>query len=273
MGIKVKITAGTTDGRTIEQFQKTIENRIKYLNQSARQSVMATCIDILKSIRPQTKVAKASSIKVEVTRENNLYPSFSKKTGKPTFCLRVTGTKNRYIPNNEVVVRLVKKITKSTKVFRFTNKSENLKIKKRNYLIVSDTISEAKKHAKKIATSFIKRYAGLAKLAITLLMKKTAISLNTGGEVTNETIRKIANNVTSLNEQVKESDKGGSYTITLSDDLRYAIKAIKGEQNSINIAFKKAINKVAGNISHKLKNSDFWGNSKIQTPFPELKQK
>ena len=276
MGINVKITAGTTDGQTMEQFQKLIEARTKYLQQTARQSVLATCIDILKSIKPQTKVAKPSSVKVEVKRDNNLYPSFTKTTGKPTFCLRITGTKNRYIPTYEVVKRITRKITKSTKVFRFTNTSPNLKIKNRNYLIICETITEARTFAKKIATSSIRKYAGLAKKAISLLMKKTASWLNAvSDENNNQSVQQIANKITAFNETISETDNGGTYTATLTDDLKYAVKAITGGQSAVDISFKKALNKIAGNISRKLKdnNTDFWGKKIIETPFPELKQR
>ena len=262
---------GTTDGGTIQAFQKIIDARIKYLNQTARQSVLATCIDILKSVKPITKVAKKSSVKVEVRRESNLYPSFTRH-GKPEFCLRVTGTKERYTPTNEVV-RKLGKITKNSKVFRYTNTSPNLNIKTRNYLIICETLSQATQIAKRIALSPIKKYAGLAKRAVSLLMKKTATWLNSNDTENNQTIQKIANKITAFQEEVKESDKGGTYIATLSDNLKYAVKAVIGTQSGVNLAMKKALNKISGNISKKLgnNNADFWGRKLIETPFPELK--
>ena len=265
---------GTTDGGTIQAFQKIIDARIKYLNQTARQSVLATCIDILKSVKPITKVAKKSSVKVEVKRESNLYPSFT-WNGKHEFCLRVTGTKERYTPSNETV-RKLGKITKNSKVFRYTNTSPNQNIKNRNYLIICETLSQATQIAKKIAIAPIKKYAGLAKRAVSLLMKKTATWLNSNDTMeNNQTIQKIANKITSFNEEVRESDNGGTYIATLSDNLRYAVKAVIGTQSGINLAMKKALNKISGNISKKLgnNNTDFWGRKLIETPFPELKQR
>lgn len=278
MAVNVQLKLGTTDGKTIQAFQELISARMKYLNQTAKQSVLATCIDILKSIKPQTKVAKLSSVKVDVKREGGLYPSYTSQGKKHFPCLRVTGTKQRYKPTETLRFVNKQKITKASKVYRYTNTSPKMSIKNRNYLIVADSLVEAKEFAKRIATTSIRRFAGLAKRAISLLMKKTASWLNITNEIeglNNYSIQKIANALTSFNEEIKQNDNGGTYTVTISDNLKYAIKAIKGGQNSVNVAFQKALNKVAGNIAHKLgdKNTDFFGNKVIDTPFPELKQR
>ena len=268
MSISVQIKAGTTDGRTMKAFQDTINQRMKYLNQTARQSIIATAIDVLKSIRTSTRVAKKSSVNVNVIRDGSLYASVTKQGKTPEFCLRVKGTNQRYV-SNETVIR-DGKLGKISKVFRYTNTTPKMTVKERNYIIIANTLSEAKAIARKIALSPIIRYSGLAKRAIGILMHKTASSFSESNEKVGTNVRKVAYSMTACKELVKESESGGTYTLDLTDNLRYAIDAVIGGRAGVNTAFKKALNKIVGNINHRIKGSDFWGNGKIETPFPEI---
>ena len=66
MGFSVKIRATAGDGTTINKLGEALEQRMKYMNETARGSVAATAIQVLRSIRTVTKVAKQNKVKVTV---------------------------------------------------------------------------------------------------------------------------------------------------------------------------------------------------------------
>ena len=74
-----------------------------YMRESARDSVAAMAINVLKSIRTVTKVAKKSSVKVEVKRDGALYPSITSKGKNRRLCVRMKGTNQRYVGDEKLI--------------------------------------------------------------------------------------------------------------------------------------------------------------------------
>lgn len=72
--VTVKASFG---GAGIRKLQDLISDRMRYLGETANQSVAAVAINALKGVRAVTKVAKKSSIKVEVEPMAQMFPSFS----------------------------------------------------------------------------------------------------------------------------------------------------------------------------------------------------
>ena len=190
----------------------------------------AMAINVLKSIRPITKVAKKSTIKVEVTKEGGLYPSITSHGKNKKLCLRTTGTNARYT-GSETLIGCEKVPLKTQHVFRFID--ENSKNRKQ-YLIVAPNIGVAKRRAKQIAERRGMRYSGLAKRAIGILMYKTNTKRVNDGTL-NPVVENTANSVTRKSERVNRKGDAGTYTLTLSDNLRYALKAIKGGKASFDV--------------------------------------
>ena len=77
MGAGVHISMTFGNGLTMQQFGQVIQERMKWMKETARDSIVACAITALKAIRTITRVAKLSSIKVEVTPDTTLYPSFT----------------------------------------------------------------------------------------------------------------------------------------------------------------------------------------------------
>ena len=115
--VQIRSTFGNTG--TIQTLSKLLQERMKYMKETARDSIAAMAINILRGIRTVTKVAKKSSIKVEVKKEGQLYPSFYSVGKTKRLCLRTTGTKARY-QGNEILVGGQKMPTKNQHVFRWT---------------------------------------------------------------------------------------------------------------------------------------------------------
>lgn len=157
-------------GKTLQDFCKVLQQRMKWMNETARDSIAACAIQVLKSIRTVTKVAKLSTIKVKVEHENNLYPSFTTESAKKKLCVRVKGSNYRWYGKERVIPVDGKIDSKVWNVYRF---KDVLSSKQTEYLIVAPTLQAAKAKAKSIVRARQARYAGLARRAISILMQKT----------------------------------------------------------------------------------------------------
>ena len=77
----VRIDVSYADGKTIADLSRTLQQRMKYLNESAFQSIHATAVNALMSIRTGTRVAKATGLKVNVSERTDLVFSYTTEGG------------------------------------------------------------------------------------------------------------------------------------------------------------------------------------------------
>ena len=117
-----------------------------YLGETARDSIAATAITVLKSIRTKTTVAKSERVKVDVNRDTNLFPSIYMEGGKKKLCLRFSGTKQRY-HGDEAIISCVKAPMKTLNAYKFVDKRGN---KEKTYYIIASNQAMAKERAKSI---------------------------------------------------------------------------------------------------------------------------
>lgn len=267
--VQIKATFGSNQG--LNKFRDILALRMKYMNESSRGSVAACAIDVLRSIRTITKVAKPSGIKVEVREDTSLRASVSTKGKLKTFTIRYAGSPLKYAGEEAIVNRMPKGLKNDAyHLFRFT---DTFNKEPKSYIIVAPTISDAKKIAKQIVVRRAMRYSGLAKRAIGILMFKTNTKKVNDGRL-NPGVENVAMMNTRKKEQVKKSENGnGIYSLTLYDDLEYALEAIRGGQSAVDIAMKKAMNKIVSIINRKIDKKGFLENEKIEVPFPELRQR
>lgn len=244
---------------------------MKWMRETARDSVAACAITVLKAIRTVTKVAKLSSIKVEVAVDNTLIPSYATYSGRKVLCVRYRGSNQRYMGKEKIVSSGRPEYVGTWYVFRFIDKlSNDLK----TYLIIAPSQSSAKAKAKSIVRARQIRFAGLARRAISVLMMKTATT-----KVNDNVPMRVsakAKEVTSTKEVIAKAKdgNGGKYSLTMHDELNYAIDAIKGGRATVDTQLKKAMNKMVSVINKKMPDgSSFFGKKKLPTPFPELVRK
>lgn len=268
----INISASWANGKTLQQFGKVLQERMKYMNETARDSIAACALNVLRGIRTVVKVAKPNKQKVEVTVDNKLYFSVTTQGGRKIPCIRIKGSGQRYSGNERVVFAGEPVDAKTWQIFRFQDKlSKNLT----TYLIAAPNMASAKDKARRIVSSRVIRFAGLAKRAISMLMQKTNTK-NVNDNVPQRVTRK-AKEVTEKKEIIaKASDgKGGKYSLVLVDELNYALDAIKGGRATVDIQMKKAMNKIVSIINQKLKKSGdgFFGPKQLETPFPEVRKR
>lgn len=268
--VKVSCNALFGDGTPLKDFGKIIQSRMKYLDETARDSIAACAVTFLKSLRTVTRVAKVSSIKVSVKNDASLYPSFSTRGGHKILCVRHTGSKARYDGDERIVSAGKPEKMQSWGVFRWTDNGDG---KLRNYIIVAPSQSAAKAKAKSIVRSRQIRYAGLAKRALGTLMHKVSTKQNPKDPVP-QRVNVKASQETKVRETIAKANDnsgGGKYSLSLLDNLKYAGDAIKGGQQAVSIQLKKAMNKIVSIINHKMPDGrDFFGRKKLKTPFPEV---
>ena len=258
-------------GKGLDALQKVLQDRMKYMHETARESVAAMMITTLQSLRTMTKVAKLSSIKVTVQAEESLRLGWLTKGGVKKACLRLAGSGERYGGSERLVLAAVptRGAEKSWQIYRFT---DSLSPKRATYLIAAPSAASAKSKAKDIVRSRQIRYAGLAKRALGVLMMKTGTKRV--ADAVPQRVTSKAKELTDTREIIAKSQNGGKYALVVGDNLRYAVAAIKGGRQMVDLAAKKAANKTTAVINRVLKkNGGFLGPSKLPTPFPELVRK
>lgn len=258
-GYTIQATVG--NGHTLEEFMKVLDQRVQYLQESSHDALTACALDILRSIRVETTIAKLSSTKTDNVKDApNLQLSYRTDGSKKIPCLRIGKTRYVKKPTERIVFDSLDKCAKV-----FTWDYERGEKQKLTYIIVANSINQAKRKVKEIVKKRMMAYRGLAKRAISLLMMKTFS-------------QSIADNVNTLTENVAQSMtskiervSNGMHVLSLKDDLDYALAALKHGQNSIDIAMMKASNKIVSKINMKCKN--LLGFEKLETPFPEVRQR
>jgi len=258
-------------GQGLDALQKVLQSRMKYMHETARESVAAMMITTLQSIRAMTKVAKLSSIKVTVKPDETLRLGWYTVGGKRKPCMRLAGSGQRYKGTERVTFagNPPKDAERSWSVFRFT---DSLSPKMTTFLIAAPSAASAKAKAKQIVRSRQMRYAGLAKRALSVLMMRT--STKRVNDPVPQRVTSKARELTDSREVVAKSQNGGKYALVVSDNLRYALAAIKGGRQMVDMAAKKAANKTTAVINRTIaKNGGLLGPSKLPTPFPELTRK
>lgn len=271
--LNVTVQATFGNGQSLDVLSDLIKVREKYFKETAKQAVTSIAITVMKSIRAATSIAKLHKDEIEL--ETTTFKASTYKEGdKKIPCLRYCGNARFYPTKGEQVI-IWTGDCKGVKMYSLQVYWLNVKYskKKKTYLIVAPSITSAKIKAKQILTNRIQRYMGLARRALTVLMRKAALG-NAQDDVTQFANSKAEEN-TFVTIFDNENSTIGTYGITLQDVLNYARQAIKGGPNAIDEALQKALNKATGTINQKFANSKdvFFTNQRIQTPFPEVKKR
>jgi len=253
------VTVTCDNGRPVEELAKLIDLRSKWLKQTAEQSCTACMMDMLVSLRALTKTArpKKNEIKLQSTA---LTVSWKRVGGKNVPILRNGGAE--YTPQSgESILWDRDHVTqyRLCKVWRW-------KDYKQTYLIVALNQSHAKERAMQKVHRRVERYGGLARTAISLLLKKT------GSKPDPTKASPRASDKANRLTFVTKSGNGNTFNIKADDLLDYAKLAFKVDGDSaMNQAMMKACNKVTGLINQKCK--DLLTFKKLDTPFPEVARK
>lgn len=103
------------DGRPIQALTKLIEQRGKWLNETAEQSCAAVMLDVLVSLRALTAIAKPNKKEI-VMSETSYIPSYTTiAKGHKALCLRIG--RARYFPKKNERIAATTKFIYGCKVY------------------------------------------------------------------------------------------------------------------------------------------------------------
>lgn len=250
-------------GRSLSEFGKLIERRQKFLGETTDASVTACALDLLRSLRAQTKTASAAKTKIKLEAMPSLSVSFTSHGGKRRLCMRAGNI--RFIPPTgirQIFTPEAIKNPRAAKVWKWIYKPLNHP-GQTTYLIAAPSRAAANRLAKGIVKRKTARMKGLGRAVFSMLMRSLYAAAN---ENASGKIQAVAAGFSSVRKYVS----GNSYNLDLLDGLSYAELALKGGVQSLATAAMKAANKTASVINRKCRNLlDF---IPIQTPFPEVRK-
>ncbi len=264
----------TYKGKPMSVLNDLIVRRQKYLGETVRDSVVATAILCVKSLRADTRNGKkqAKNSDVEVT-DTGWVGGWVRESGRKRRCARyssapgahrVRGVRpvnlagQRYEPGEKV------KVFKVVPAFHKHDWTWEMNANKphRCWYVLAKSEKVARDFGKRCVTRYMKRWRGLGKTALGFAMAK----LSTRG-VKSDPVSAKAMKAAELNAKVFKGASGASWSCIVVDSLNYAKKALKSGPGGVERAMKKAANQIAGRIwsvaGHKL-------DSRPPTPFPEV---
>lgn len=252
------------DSAGLTALNRLLAERQKLLHESARDSVVATAISALESVRAATRNAQKkrgrSKPKIVAT---GLYGGFTGGTS-PRHCLRTGVDRAGSVMLGKF--KRVKWLTAGVKpinrrVWEVYPEHETVA----PYYVVAATAAGAKQFEQAAAARRIDTHGALARAALGTAMAK--LSTRNVADDGSSTCRAAASRLSSVQEFLSGED---SFGVRVASELEYATQALKGGEAALEGALQKAANKIAGRLQHIAK-SDLDG--RIATPFPDVKRR
>lgn len=269
--LKVEVTTDWR-GRPMEELTKLIQKRVHTLREDARDAVVATAIDVVRSLRALTRKAPKKANDKSFTVEKTPYVASWVRVGKSfRRVARVSGTGSRapIYPVNHAGPHYVK--GEQVFVYRITPKHGERWTWEKNrnkgcWYVFAQSESVARRLGNRLMTRVLEKDSGLAKTALGFAMAHLSTK-SVPIVVKDSKARKIAEE----SWHVVETSGSSAYGIEVQDNLDYAAKALKGGDSAISIAMMRAANKIAGRLA-KFEETHFFERS-TATPFPEVLQR
>lgn len=245
----------TPDGKPAEALAKIIEARKRELGETTKQSCVALAQNILRAVRAQTKVANPSQMDISLTLADDKYfPSFKRDTGvkgKNASKRVLRQGQNGPVVTPKKVFWKLGKYTKKQVAHSYEVQDKISDDKVIQYIIVTETEKKALRFAKQFHRSRVKRYKGLAKVAIGMAMKAVYDKSATNDNATQQ-VRSLANQ--NVDTSIQETGfNSGTVNIHIHDKLNYAALALQNGHTSLNTAVGNALNKVLGYLQQRIK--------------------
>lgn len=257
------ITATYAGNKPLSVLSDLIRKRREILGESAKDAVVATAIDALVSIRAATKTAAGKKKTKPKIEDTSWYGSYSNSTGRPCFRSGV----GKYSKRIEVPSRRVKWLVAGVRrenrhVYRVT--PEHGKVAP--YYVVCQSPEIADAFEQLAAKHRTDEYGDLAKHALGVAMYKISTR-----NVASRAGVKARMAASKLAKTIFGDTPAGGYFVSIDDELEYAISALKNDRATVDIAIKKAANKIAGRLAKEVAGRPFM--DRIETPFPEVRRR
>lgn len=267
MGVSVTYEM-SANGRDVGYLQNAIDARRRELGETTAQAATATAIQVLKSIRANTKVANPRDMDLTVREAKGFVVGWKTKGKRRSRCVRIGNVRGPEVSSGSVrdIAGMYFK-GENVKVYSVIDMVEGSKKRTERYLVLSKTEKDANEYARTRHVRRVKRYSGMAKFALTLAMMKTSGRGSDGGAQASRQAKQTASaNVTVFNQAT--GGGSGDVSIYVHDNLDYATLALEGGEAYVETAAQKACNSIIGLINHKI-GSHLTIHDRIKVPFPE----
>jgi len=248
----------TYEGKPLEVLNELIRKRSEVMRQCTANAVAGTMVNVLKSLRAETKNAvntKKFDVKVEDT---GFYGGFSNAERKRCVRAGVSAYSPKVDLGRVVWLTWDRPAQSQCHIYKVTNEQNRV------YYVGARTATAVMSNELRRIKKRIGNYGGLAKNALSIAMNQIAVkTLPQDGSSTSR-------NKASTLSDVRISKTGDIYTMTVVDEVDYGTEALKSGAAGVDLAIMKAANKTAGMLNH-VAGRDFA--ERIETPFPEVKQR
>lgn len=265
------------EGRPLEELSRLIELRAEQLGEAADVALYATARHVLRSLKPQMKVAKLSKAERGFDLEDTGWV-IGKHDGR-----FVPHTRFRADYKTEIRPIIMwggGQPVHTVHVYRVTPKFGKRMTWKRNahqgsWYIASYSKDVAERHARRLMDRAVRKYSGLARASVVAMqMAARTVRQTFSPQFQDElsygdapqTVVEAADRMASASFR----KAGREAHLTVEDRLDYARDALKGGEAAITIALMKAANSTAGYLRNK---SGDLLDRRLATPFPELSKK
>lgn len=263
------------NGKTLDVLQELIAKRNAALRETTAASVVATAINILRSLRTDTRVAdpkRAGDFLTVVESANYDAGWYSDGTSRHR-CVRSKGVHGPVVMRSgfvNIAGRHVPGETPHVYVVVDMAGSQVGKNMQRRYFVIAKNLKDAKDYAVKRKRRRLEKFRGMARWTLGRAMYNVSAANGGGLEAVQDSARRVG--MANLDVSVDESGwSSGSVTVKVDDRLNYASRALKGGEASFDLAVKKAANKTAGLIHLAYADRKF--DEDVTTPFPEVQRK
>ncbi|MBO7687680.1 MAG: hypothetical protein J6V72_14915 [Kiritimatiellae bacterium] len=258
------------NGRPLQELDRLLQLRQKMLGENAADAVVATAIDVVRSLRTLTRKAPArANRKSFIVEETPYVASWERKGWSFRRVARVSGTgaKAPIYPVNNAGQHYVQ--GEHVRVWKITPAHGDRMKWDRNrnkgcWYVFAQSSAVARRFAQEHVSRMLRKESGMGKTALGFAMAR----LSTRSEPI-EAKGPKAQQVASRAISITSSGAGGQFALTVRDDLDYAQDALRGGASAIDLAMAKAANKIAGRLA-KWQETHLLSGDRISTPFPEI---
>ena len=259
------VTCKTASGKSLEELSRLIALRVERLGEMTKDAVIAAAIDVLVSLRADTRVAvpgKSVDPPRRITPRRDLHISFRGGTRIP--CLRVGSPKGPEHKGGSFYFASRGNKIQDLTVFQIVPRHERIN----PYFVAAHSASEALKFEGDLIRRRVEKKGSLARTALGIAMAK----ISTRNDSANSP--KIARLLASKLSHVVVSGSGfgsGEFGLDYQSELGYSYEALKTGPGGVDIALQKAANKIAGMLTHAAHKAGDLEHD-VETPFPEVRR-
>lgn len=249
----VTIKASGPNGCTMEALSEMIRARSKELAETSADSVVATAINVLKSLRAGTPLAKKNGARIRV-EPTPAVAGWAREGGRRRRVARIGKTHVNFKNWAGGYVR-----GEVVRVWRVTDV-----LRKRSFYVAATSEQAVKERAEKQIRARIEFSRGLGKTALSIAMGRVSTKSKPQFDCTGARPRKLADEAAVVG--VRQDFDSGEASVSVLDDLEYSGYALKGV--TLELAMQRAANSTAGQLNRLFENRGI--ERRIETPFPEI---